>query len=51
MSHEGWMQFKEIPFYFADRKFGTSKMSFRIQAEAAINVWRLLGMHKGIKSI
>ena len=41
----------EIPFYFADRKFGTSKMSFRIQAEAAINVWRLLGMHKGIKSI
>ena len=41
----------EIPFYFADRKIGSSKMSFRIQAEAAINVWRLLGMHKGIKSI
>ncbi len=40
--------FKEIPFYFADRKIGKSKMSFKIQAEAAINVWRLPGYHKGI---
>lgn len=39
----------EIPFYFADRKFGSSKMSFRIQVEAAINVWRLSVMYKGIK--
>jgi dolichol-phosphate mannosyltransferase len=34
--------FKEIPFYFADRKWGQSKMSFRIQREAAIRVWQLL---------
>ena len=38
--------FKEVPFYFADRKIGKSKMSFKIQAEAAINVWRLPGYHK-----
>jgi dolichol-phosphate mannosyltransferase len=31
----------EIPFYFADRKWGHSKMSFRIQREAAIRVWQL----------
>jgi len=40
--------FKEVPFYFADRKIGKSKMSFKIQAEAAINVWRLPGYHKDI---
>jgi dolichol-phosphate mannosyltransferase len=41
-------KYQEIPFYFADRKIGKSKMSFKIQAEAAINVWRLPGYHKGI---
>lgn len=34
--------FQEIPFYFADRRWGQSKMSFRIQREAAIRVWQLL---------
>jgi dolichol-phosphate mannosyltransferase len=41
----------EIPIYFADRKLGSSKMSFWIQVEAATKVWRLPGIHKGIKSI
>jgi len=31
----------EIPIYFADRRFGKSKMSFPIQIEAALGVWRL----------
>ena len=31
----------EIPIYFAERKFGESKMSFRIQKEAALQVWKL----------
>jgi dolichol-phosphate mannosyltransferase len=31
----------EIPFYFADRRWGKSKMSFQIQAEAAIRVWQM----------
>ena len=30
--------FKEIPIYFADRRWGTSKMSLRIQLEAAYRV-------------
>jgi len=41
-------KYKEIPFYFADRKIGISKMSLKIQAEAAVNVWRLPGLHKRI---
>ncbi len=40
----------EMPFYFADRKIGESKMSFRIQIEAAIRVWKLLGIHKDLKN-
>ncbi len=35
-------RFCELPFYFADRKWGHSKMSFRIQREAAIRVWQML---------
>ncbi|HNB50849.1 MAG TPA: polyprenol monophosphomannose synthase [Anaerolineales bacterium] len=31
----------EIPIYFADRKWGESKMSLRIQLEAAIRVWQV----------
>ncbi len=42
------IKFKEIPFHFADRKFGKSKMSFKIQAEAAVKVWRLPGLHKSL---
>jgi len=33
---------REIPIYFADRRWGTSKMSFNIQKEAALRVWQLL---------
>jgi dolichol-phosphate mannosyltransferase len=34
-------KFKEIPFYFVDRRWGQSKMSFHIQREAAIRVWQM----------
>jgi dolichol-phosphate mannosyltransferase len=34
--------FAEVPFYFADRQWGNSKMSLRIQIEAAIRVWQML---------
>lgn len=34
--------FREVPIYFADRRWGQSKMSFRIQAEAATRVWQML---------
>jgi dolichol-phosphate mannosyltransferase len=31
----------EVPIYFSDRMWGKSKMSFRIQAEAALRVWQV----------
>lgn len=42
-------KFNEIPIYFADRRLGESKMSFRIQIEAAVRVWQLAGMYKDLK--
>jgi dolichol-phosphate mannosyltransferase len=36
------IKIKEVPIYFADRQWGESKMSFRIQKEAAIRVWQIL---------
>jgi dolichol-phosphate mannosyltransferase len=40
---------QEVPFYFADRRVGTSKMSLRIQMEAAIRVWQLPGMYRDLR--
>lgn len=34
-------RFHEVPFIFNDRHFGQSKMSFRIQSEAALRVWQI----------
>jgi dolichol-phosphate mannosyltransferase len=36
----------ELPIYFEDRRIGQSKMSFRIQIEAALRVWQVLLMHR-----
>lgn len=36
----------EAPIYFEDRRIGQSKMSFRIQMEAALRVWQVLWMHR-----
>jgi dolichol-phosphate mannosyltransferase len=44
-------QFKEIPIYFADRRWGQSKMSLRIQIEAAIRVWQLPVMYRSLKKV
>ncbi|MEW5869681.1 MAG: polyprenol monophosphomannose synthase [Chloroflexota bacterium] len=43
--------FQEVPIYFADRRWGQSKMSLRIQREAAIRVWRILYEHRNLKRI
>lgn len=40
----------EVPFYFADRKWGTSKMSFAIQIEAAYRVWQMLFEYRDLKA-
>lgn len=42
-------KFKEVPIYFADRRWGSSKMSFRIQREAAIRVWQILFEYRHLK--
>jgi dolichol-phosphate mannosyltransferase len=41
---------REIPFTFIDRQWGTSKMSFQIQREAAVRVWRLLYEYRNLKA-
>jgi len=43
-------QSREIPIYFADRRWGQSKMNFRIQVEAALRVWQLPGMYRDLKT-
>jgi dolichol-phosphate mannosyltransferase len=41
--------FDEVPFYFADRRWGQSKMSFRIQREAAVRVWQMWLEYRSLK--
>ena len=51
MAYKLGYAFKEIPIYFAERVAGISKMSFKIQLEAAIQVWLLPGRYKHLKKI
>lgn len=39
IAHRLGYRFGEVPIYFADRQFGTSKMSLKIQLEAALRIW------------
>jgi dolichol-phosphate mannosyltransferase len=48
VAHRLKYSFREVPFYFADRRWGTSKMSFEIQLEAARRVWQLLVEYRGL---
>ncbi|MCB0102943.1 MAG: polyprenol monophosphomannose synthase [Anaerolineales bacterium] len=45
------LEFKigETPIYFADRRFGKSKMSFRIQMEAAMRIWYVLWNYRDLR--
>jgi dolichol-phosphate mannosyltransferase len=49
LAHLLGMCFREVPIYFADRRWGKSKMSLPIQLEAAVRVWQLLGMYNDLK--
>jgi dolichol-phosphate mannosyltransferase len=44
-------RFSEVPIYFAERRFGKSKMSLRIQVEAALRVWVLRRQYRHLKKI
>ena len=41
----------EIPIYFADRRWGHSKMNFRIQVEAAVRVWQLAATYRDLRPV
>jgi dolichol-phosphate mannosyltransferase len=41
----------EVPIHFAERRHGDSKMSFRIQAEAALRVWQVRWQHRKLRQM
>lgn len=41
----------ERPIYFEDRRIGQSKMSLRIQIEAAFRVWQILFLHRALRPV
>jgi dolichol-phosphate mannosyltransferase len=45
------LEFKigESPIYFADRRWGKSKMSFKIQMEAAFRIWQVLWHYRDLR--
>ena len=51
VAHRLGFKFIEIPIYFAERRFGQSKMSFRIQMEAALRVWALPFAYHDLKNL
>jgi dolichol-phosphate mannosyltransferase len=42
-------RFCEVPIYFADRRWGQSKMTLRIQLEAAIRTWQLRSQYHDLR--
>jgi dolichol-phosphate mannosyltransferase len=49
IAHRLGYSIHEIPIYFADRQWGTSKMSFKIQKEAALRVWQILFEYRRLR--
>lgn len=49
LAHRLGYSIREIPFYFADRTRGGSKMSFLIQVEAALRVWQMRYNYRDVK--
>lgn len=50
IAHRLGFCFGEVPIHFVDRRWGDSKMSLRIQIEAAIRVWQLLGEYRDLEA-
>jgi dolichol-phosphate mannosyltransferase len=44
-------QFAQVPIYFADRRWGKSKMSLKIQLEAAIRVWQVRRNYRDLRRL
>jgi dolichol-phosphate mannosyltransferase len=43
-------RFEQVPIHFADRRWGTSKMSLSIQLEAAARVWQVRSAHRELRA-
>ena len=41
----------EVPIHFAERKSGKSKMSFKVQAEAALRVWQVWWHYRDLRRL
>jgi dolichol-phosphate mannosyltransferase len=53
MAYVAWlMGFKiiEVPIHFSDRRWGKSKMSFKIQLEAAVRIWDVRWHYRDLRS-
>lgn len=50
LAHLCGITITEIPIYFADRRWGASKMSFKIQLEAALRVWQMLFSYRDLRT-
>lgn len=42
-------RFAEVPIHFKEREHGVSKMSFKVQLEAALRVWQLKRVYRKLK--
>jgi dolichol-phosphate mannosyltransferase len=51
VAHKLGFQFSEVPIHFAERVAGISKMSLKIQLEAAVQVWLLPRRYRDIQKI
>jgi dolichol-phosphate mannosyltransferase len=49
LAHRLGLRIAETPIYFPDRRWGKSKMSFRVQAEAAFRVWQVWWTYRDLR--
>jgi dolichol-phosphate mannosyltransferase len=52
MAYMAWclkFRFGQVPIHFADRRWGKSKMSLRIQLEAAVRVWDVWWRYRDLR--
>ncbi len=51
IAHRLGYQIKEVPIYFAERDSGDSKMSLKIQIEAAYRVWQMRNAYQDLQPV
>jgi len=51
LAHRLGYKIGEVPIYFADRRYGRSKMSLSIQMEAAFQIWKMLWIYRDLRRV